>query len=300
MLDISLVFNPDKADGGFAYVFSSFVAASMSRSGVSLTCIPVDDVAALALTGQLPNAVITWDKDTHTQRMIEAAGVRCFNPSSAIETSDDKIVIYYTLARAGIAQPDTLAIPRNAMSWKHDTTQRWATSGFIDTAISYLGLPMVGKPAVGSFGTNVTLLHSKEEVVEYCTKFDRFYRGLLQRYVPESGATDTRVAVVGNEVVGAMRRVAADGEFRANVALGGRAEPVELDDTTRQLALDAVRAVGADFAGVDILCAGTDTPLVCEVNPSLQFAGLESVCDVDVAGSILDYVTRSLIWSRDN
>lgn len=91
-----------------------------------------------------------------------------------------------------------------------------------------------------------------------------------------------------------MRRVSPSGDFRANLALGGAAQRVEVDATDRRVAEEAALAVGADFAGVDLLRAGTQRPLVCEVNSHPQFTGVETACGIDFPDLVLDYVARAL------
>ena len=62
--------------------------------------------------------------------------------------------------------------------------------------------------------------------------------------------SETNAALVaGGRVVGAARRIAADGEWRTNVALGGRSVPYVPPPLARSLAILAVDAVHAD--GVD-------------------------------------------------
>ncbi|MFP3648624.1 RimK family alpha-L-glutamate ligase, partial [Paraburkholderia sp. SIMBA_054] len=76
---------------------------------------------------------------------------------------------------------------------------------------------------------------------------------------------DIRVNIVGGKVVAAMKRQ-SDTDFRANITNGGRAFPVELTPEQQQLAIDAAEAVGAVFAGVDLLYGPNGQTLVCEVN----------------------------------
>ena len=80
----------------------------------------------------------------------------------------------------------------------------------------------------------------------------REHGALVQELVPPQG-WDLRVLVAGGRVVGAARRVAAPGEWRTNVSLGGRTEPAAPPPLARALALDAAAAIRADFVGVDLL-----------------------------------------------
>lgn len=299
MPHVLFVTNPAHDSESFAYVRTRFAQAAADRPGFTLEPITVD--AALgrvtSTDAAKPDAALVWDKDTATARLIEAHGVRCFNSPAATDVCEDKRATYHALRAAGVPQPDTVPIPRNPLSMQHAITPRWQTSPFINDVISALGLPMVGKPSIGSFGTNVRLIHTRDELIEYCTMFDRFYPGLVQRYVPSPDGSDVRVAVIGGHAVAAMRRVSPTGDFRANVALGGIAASYTLNDAVRRVAEDAARAVGADVGGVDILGADTDSPMVCEVNSHPQFAGLESACGIDFPAAVLDHIERALVWT---
>lgn len=299
MPHILFVTNPAHTSESFAYVRTRFSQAAADRPGFTLEPITVDAALGRVTSADAvkPDAALVWDKDTATTRLLEAHGVRCFNSPAATDVCEDKRATYHALRAAAVPQPDTVPIPRNPLSMQHDTSERWAASPFIDDAISALGLPMVGKPSVGSFGTNVQLIHNRDELVSFCTTFDRFYSGLVQRYVTSLDGSDVRVAVIGGHAVAAMKRVSPTGDFRANVALGGIAASYTLTDAVRRVADDAARAVGADVAGVDILGADTGSPVVCEVNSHPQFVGLESACKIDFPAAVLDHIERALVWT---
>lgn len=299
MPHVLFVTNPAHTSDGFAYVRTRFAQAAANRPRLTLEPITVDAVLGRLTSADAakPDAALVWDKDIATARLLEAHGVRCFNSPAATDVCENKLATYHALRAAGVPQPDTVPIPRNPRSMQHDTSARWQTSPFIDDVVSALGLPLVGKPAVGSFGTNVKLIHTRDELVSYCATFDRFYPGLVQRYVPSPDGSDVRVAVIGGHAVVAMKRVSPTGDFRANVALGGVGTMYELNDAARRVAEDAARAVGADVAGVDVLGADTDSPVVCEVNSCPQFLGLESACGIDFPSAVLDYIERALVWT---
>ena len=174
MPHILFVTNPAHTSESFAYVHTRFAQAAADRPGLTLEPITVDAALGRVTSADAvkPDAALVWDKDTATARLLEAHGVRCFNSPAATDVCEDKRATYNALRAAGVPQPDTVPIPRNPLSMQHDTSERWAASPFIDDVISALGLPLVGKPATGSFGTNVTLLHTRDELVEYCTVFD--------------------------------------------------------------------------------------------------------------------------------
>lgn len=100
-------------------------------------------------------------------------------------------------------------------------------------------------------------------------------RTFLQRYVDQEDAqSDVRVYVVGGTAIGAMRRVAPDDDWRANIARGARATDASEEACERAgtVAKDAADALGLDVAGVDLMeCDGGW--VVIEVNPTAGFRG---------------------------
>jgi len=102
----------------------------------------------------------------------------------------------------------------------------------------------------------------------------------LQEFVPH-GSEDIRVFVVGGEVVAAMLR---RGEtWKTNVAQGAVGKPLMPDDALREMSIQAAQAVGADYAGVDILPVEGGGYTLVEVNGIPGWRGLQKATGVDVA-----------------
>ena len=113
----------------------------------------------------------------------------------------------------------------------------------------------------------------------------------MQEFVREANGRDLRALVVGDEVVAAIRRQAADGDFRANIHRGGTSEPLKLDRDLRSVARQAARTIGLDVAGVDMIESHSG-PLILELNVSPGLEGVETVTGVDVASRITDLATE--------
>lgn len=125
MQHVVFVTNPAHTSEGFDYVHSRFAQAAAAREGVRLERVTVDEaLGRLAGRGAKPDAAIFWDKDTATARLLESFDVRCFNAPGAIDTCENKLATFFALRRAGVPQPETLPIPRNPLSMRHDTTDR--------------------------------------------------------------------------------------------------------------------------------------------------------------------------------
>jgi len=94
-------------------------------------------------------------------------------------------------------------------------------------------------------------------------------------------------------VIGCMQRQSqADGQWKANIALGGRLSLYrEVTPEIERLAVRSAEMLGLEIASVDLLFA-PDGPMVCEVNSAPDFEGVLEASDgtVDVARSIVDYI----------
>ncbi len=118
-------------------------------------------------------------------------------------------------------------------------------------------------------------------------------RTIIQKYIKESKGEDIRVFIVGNEIVASMRRVPAPGEFRSNLHRGGVGFKVKLSEEEKKISLKAVKLMGLNIAGVDLL-RSNQGPKVLEVNASPGLEGIETVTRVDVSGKIIEFLEQSI------
>ena len=136
-------------------------------------------------------------------------------------------------------------------------------------------LPLVVKPRFGSWGQDVALCTSRRALEEQlCALAFRPWfltRGALaQELVPPQGY-DLRLVVAGGRVVGAVRRIAKEGEWRTNVSLGAHREPAEPPADAVELAIAAAAAVEGALVGVDLLPLPKGGWTVVELNGAVDF-----------------------------
>jgi ribosomal protein S6--L-glutamate ligase len=112
----------------------------------------------------------------------------------------------------------------------------------------------------------------------------------LQEFIAHPG-WDLRVFVMDGRVLTAMRRWAC-GDWRTNVAQGGRAEAIEPSPPEADLALRAVAAVGARVAGVDLLPGPRGEWYVIEVNAVPGWRKLAPVTGIDIAAAVVRCLVR--------
>jgi ribosomal protein S6--L-glutamate ligase len=205
---------------------------------------------------------------------LEAKGVPVLNPPRAVEASVDKYLALAKLAEAGLPVPET---------WVGESG-REALEAF-----HALGGDVVIKPLFGAEGRGLVRVSDTELATRALRAIERIGSVLyVQRHVRNEGH-DFRAFVLGDRVIGAIRRTAREGEWRANVAVGGRAEAVRLDPDAERLAIRAAEAVEARMAGVDLLPdSETGRLVVLEVNAVPGWRALSGATGVDVAAAILE------------
>ena len=227
--------------------------------------------------------VLFWDKDIRLARFIEECGVRVFNPSHAIESCDDKSLTYIRLLEQGVPMPKTVISPKTFFPSA-------LPEEFILSLEERLSFPMVIKECYGSFGRQVYLAQSREELEELCIKLSPSPL-VFQEYISSSAGRDYRLNVVGNKVVCAMER-RNDNDFRANISNGGYMLAHTPTKEQEELALRVCRALDLDFAGVDLLTGKNGESLVCEVNSNAHFINILNCTGVDVADFIMEHIKK--------
>src|SRR5204862_7431394 len=98
--------------------------------------------------------------------------------------------------------------------------------------------------------------------------------------------------VGGGRVIGAMERRAAG--WKPSLGRGGSARGTPLSAERAALAVRAAQAVGAEYAGVDMLPARDGTDYVVEVNGIPGWRGLQEATSVDVAATIVEHLLGRL------
>lgn len=260
-------------------------SAAADRLGIGLDLVrnsdlmvPAGDSEALRKTIGEPDFILFWDKDVRCASNLELCGCRVFNTSECIRVCDDKWLTHLALKRRGVPTIDTSSCP---MSFGDYTDL-----GFLEDAADGFGFPLVVKDNFGSFGMQV---HLAEDMDSLRRLFDGPYvPRIIQRYVP-CGGSDVRVEVVGGSAVAAMERHAAPGEFRSNATLGGSIRGRTPTDEESELAISACDAVGADFAGIDIM-RSEEGDLVCEVNSNAHLRNLLDCTGTDGSEAILLHI----------
>ena len=245
------------------------VAGGLSIEGTAV--LDVDAVLARMIpNGSLEQIIYRMD----ALHWIEKRGVPVMNSPRAIERPVDKFYTTALLQEAGLPTPETVVC-----------------EGAADAMAAVLAMgDVIVKPIFGSMGHGMVRVSDPDVAFRVVRSLEQtravFY---VQRAVDHNGR-DVRVFVVGGRVLGAIERRASDGDWRTNVSRGGSARSFELPPAWEQLSLRAAAAVGADYAGVDLLPSRDGAVFVLEVNGIPGWRGLQQATGLDVAGVIVDHL----------
>lgn len=150
------------------------------------------------------------------------------------------------------------------------------------------GFPIVLKALGGTRGMGVMKIDSLSSLVsmaDFLLQQGRFF--ILRQYLPVK--TSARFIVLGEKVVASIEYVATDRDFRTNSGKNLNVRAKKYPKTVEDLAVRAVRAMGWEFGGVDILIH-KGKPHVSEVNFPCNFVRAQHVLKQDIALQMVKYL----------
>ncbi len=221
---------------------------------------------------------ISHIRGLHVAAYLEMKGVKVVNSYAVSEACGNKLRTTMTLEKSGIPTP------RSILTFSPES----AVEG-----VEILGYPVVFKPVIGSWGRLVVALRDRETARAFIDARNHMDGPYSQIYYVQEMVKrpprDIRCIAVGGRIVVAMYRYAPPGEWRTNVAVGGRSEVCPLTSDLEQVALKASEIVGGGILGIDIM----ESPrglLVNEVNPTVEFRGASTVSKESIPRAMIEYV----------
>ena len=245
------------------------VAVGLTSDGAAI--FDADAVLTRVIpTGSLEQIIYRMD----ALHWIEKRGVPVMNSPQAIERSVDKFYTTALLQEAGLPTPETVVCEGTADAM---------------AAVQAMG-DVIIKPIFGSMGHGMVRVSDPDVAFRIVRSLEEMRAVFYVQRAVNHGGRDVRVFVVGGRVLGAIERRTSDGGWRTNVSRGGSARPFELPSAWEQLALRAAAAIGADYAGVDLLPSREGTVFVLEVNGIPGWQGLQRATGLDVAGALVEHL----------
>jgi glutathione synthase len=193
----------------------------------------------IVLMRQDPPFDMAYITATHLLELLPEGGPLVVNDPRSVRNAPEKL---YVLQFKELMPPTLLTLDREE----------------IDAFRQEHG-EIVLKPLFGNGGAGVFHLRPGDDNLgSLLEMYASVYREpvMVQRYLPEVRQGDKRIILVEGEPVGAVNRVPAEGEARANLHVGGRAQKTGLTAREREICATigpSLRAHGLVFVGIDVI-----------------------------------------------
>lgn len=195
---------------------------------------------------------------------------------AAFTIVNDKVFTHLSLEKEKIPTPETYITPTVEAAKK---------------LLGEINFPIILKIPGGTHGKGVMFAESVAAASGILDTLEGLKQSvLLQEYIETEG-TDVRAIVIGDQVVASMVRKANKDEKRSNLHAGGLAEPISLDQNSKQIAVKAAKALNCEICGVDIL-QSVKGPLVLEANLSPGLQGIMEATKINVPDLIAKHLFK--------
>jgi [lysine-biosynthesis-protein LysW]---L-2-aminoadipate ligase len=223
---------------------------------------------------------VSYFKSLHSTAALEGLGACVVNPLQAAATCGNKLFAHMRLINAGVKTPKAIS----AFSEESAIA-----------ALDNFGYPAVIKPTVGSWGRLVALLRDKDAakavIEDRMHMFPLYHIYYVEEFVKRP-PRDIRAIVVGDAVVAAIYRYSSEGDWKTNMALGGRAEQCPVSTQLEDICMKAARAMDGKIVGVDLMESDDEGLMVHEVNNTTEFKNTVKTTGVDIPGLMIDYLSN--------
>lgn len=211
---------------------------------------------------------------------LRLRGIKIFDNNFLVhQYSINKVVDMVKLSLAGVKVPDTAHL---------------RTFEEYSPAAEKIGYPLIVKSTRMGKGVGVYKINDSKKLASFIDEVAEDGKSaknyLLQQFIPY--VHDLRVLVVGENIF-TMKRIPAEGEFRANFSLGGSVEPFSLDKNGEMMAKQAMKVVEMSIGGVDILITEKDERYVLEVNHTAGFVGMEKATGKNIGKLWVEYAIEN-------
>lgn len=268
----------------FEQLGASIVSENGELSRDAAAYLPIDIDADCVVVRTMPSGSvqqIVFRMDLLGQ--LADSGMLVLNSPRSIEIAVDKYLSLAILNSSGIPVPATRVSQTVAMAIEH---------------YEQLGADVVMKPLFGSMGNGICRIQNSADARSLFERHVQCGDVIYQQEFIDHPGFDIRILVIGDSVL-AMKRVNGS-HWITNIAQGGIGERYEASNMEKRLAIRAARAVGAQFAGVDLMYRrDSDRPIILEVNAVPGWRAISDVLEIDVAKLVVSDLEVALSPESD-
>ena len=224
---------------------------------------------------------VSYYRNIHSTATLEGLGARVINCLNTGILAGNKLFTHMLLQKAGIPTPEaTIAFSKEAAI----------------ESLEKNGYPKIIKPTVGSWGRMVSKLNDKdsaEGIIESRESMHPIYQMYFLEEFVQRPPRDIRAIVIGDNVAGAIYRIADNTNWKTNTHLGGSAEPCKVSNELEDICIKAKNTVQGEIVGVDLMESNDKGLIVHEINNTTEFRNVVKVTGVDIPTQMLEYLKNS-------
>ncbi len=176
---------------------------------------------------------------THLLEVAERKGVKVVNKPSSLRAWNEKL---------GALRYSHLMAPTIVASKVNDLIN------FAQANEEVVIKPLGGKGGQGVIRLNKNSPGSRA-IIELITSQEQL-PVMMQKFIPEVQNGDKRIIIVDGKPLGAINRIPNQGDFRSNLAMGGKAEKTFLSNAEKSICLELsehLQEEGLFFVGIDVI-----------------------------------------------
>ncbi len=211
-------------------------------------------------------------------RFLDHMGVKKPYPAETVLLAHNKWLTLEQLAMYDVPIPDTYLVSSKESA---------------PSVLDKLRLPAVIKMLGGFGGEGVLIVDSKEAFQSVVKTMKSLRQEILIEKFMESSGEDIRGIVAGDEIIASFKRIAAQGEKKANIHLGGKAVSYKLTSEMEEICHKSAEAMKTKLCAVDMLST-KDGVNAIEVNINFGLHGIEKTTNINVARRIIEFIKSEL------
>ncbi len=231
--------------------------------------------------GTVIQRCVSYYRSLHSTAALEGKGVNVINSLNTSIYAGNKLFTHMLLLKHGVPTP------YSAVAFSEE-----AALELLDKK----GYPMVLKPTVGSWGRMIALLKDRDSAEGIIESRESMYPIYQVYYLEEfvvRPPRDIRAIMVGDKVVAAIYRYSRDGQWKTNMALGGKAEVCKVTKELEDMCIKAKNAVQGQIVGIDLMESKENGLVIHEINNTTEYKNTVRVTGVNIPALMIDYALES-------
>jgi [lysine-biosynthesis-protein LysW]--L-2-aminoadipate ligase len=231
--------------------------------------------------GTVIQRCVSYYRSLHSTAALEGKGVNVINSLNTSIYAGNKLFTHMLLLKHGVPTP------YSAVAFSEESALE---------LLDKKGYPMVLKPTVGSWGRMIALLKDRDSAEGIIESRESMYPIYQVYYLEEfvvRPPRDIRAIMVGDKVVAAIYRYSGEGQWKTNMALGGKAEVCKVTKELEDMCIKAKNAVQGQIVGIDLMESKENGLVIHEINNTTEYKNTVRVTGVNIPALMIDYALES-------